>query len=475
MRIVEVLVPATVGGTSQVKKRIGSYPRVRIEGGGRAVVSQAGTVLLVETARKAGLDQAISTSLAPWRKARAVHDPGKILLDVALAVALGGDCLADVAMLRAEPAVFGPVASDPTVSRLIDTLAAAGPNALSAIRAARAEARERVWKLARNAAPDVAGQVTVDLDGVLVLAHSEKQDATATWKKTFGHHPLMAFVDHGSGGSGEPVAGLLRPGNAGSNTAADHITTTQLALAQLPKKYRRGRSTLIRTDSAGGTHEFTAWLAKRGRWLSYSVGMTITDTIHQAVLKVPLAAWTAAIEPGGEIRDGAWVAELDGDVLKGWPKGMRLIVRKERPHPGAQLRFTDADGLRLTAFATNTTSSPIAALELRHRQRARAEDRIRAARATGLRNLPLHKTAQNQIWLEIVQIALDLLAWMPMLALTGEIRRWEPRRLRFRLFSAAAQLVTTARRRHLRFPRHWQWTEVITGAIERLEALPNPG
>jgi hypothetical protein len=475
MRIVEVLVPATVGGTSQVKKRIGSYPRVRIEGGSRAVVSQAGAVLLVETARKAGLDQAISTALAPWRKARAVHDPGKILLDVALAVALGGDCLADVAMLRAEPAVFGPVASDPTVSRLIDSLAAAGPKALSAIRAARAEARERVWKLARNAAPDVAGQVTVDLDGVLVLAHSEKQDATATWKKTFGHHPLMAFVDHGSSGGGEPVAGLLRPGNAGSNTAADHITTTQLALAQLPKKYRRGRSTLIRTDSAGGTHEFTAWLAKRGRWLSYSVGMTITDTIHQAVLKVPPAAWTAAIEPGGEIRDGAWVAELDGDVLKGWPKGMRLIVRKERPHPGAQLRFTDADGLRLTAFATNTTSSPIAALELRHRQRARAEDRIRAARATGLRNLPLHKTAQNQIWLEIVQIALDLLAWMPMLALSGEVRRWEPRRLRLRLFSAAAQLVTTARRRHLRFPRHWPWTDVITGAIQRLEALPNPG
>lgn len=255
----------------------------------------------------------------------------------------------------------------------------------------------------------------------------------------------MAFVDHGSGGSGEPVAGLLRPGNAGSDTAADHVTTTQLALAQLPKKYRRGRSTLIRTDSADGTHEFTAWLAKRGRWLSYSVGMTITDTIHQAVLEVPPAAWTAAIEPDGEIRDGAWVAELDGDVLKGWPKGMRLIVRKERPHPGAQLRFTDADGLRLTAFATNTTSSPIAALELRHRQRARAEDRIRAARATGLRNLPLHKTAQNQIWLEIVQIALDLLAWMPMLALSGEVRRWEPRRLRLRLFSAA-QLVTTARR-----------------------------
>lgn len=210
-----------------------------------------------------------------------------------------------------------------------------------------------------------------------------------------------------------PVAdggGLLRFGNAGSNTAVDHITTAQLALAQLPKKYRRGRQTLIRTDSGGGTHEFVAWLARGGRWLSYSVGMTITDAIHHAVLKVPASAWTAATEPDGEIRDGAWVAELDGDVLKGWPKGMRLIVGKERPHPGALLRFTDADGLRLACFATHTTTVPITALELRHRQRARAEDRIRAAHATGLRNLPLHHTAQNQIWLETVQLALDLLA-----------------------------------------------------------------
>ncbi len=138
----------------------------------------------------------------------------------------------------------------------------------------------------------------------------------------------------------------------------------------------------------------------------------------------------------------AWVAELTGDVLDGWPRGMRLIVRKERPHPGAQLRLTDADGMRLTCFATNTVGWPIAELELRHRLRARAEDRIQAARATGLRNLPLHHTARNKVWLEIVQIALDLLAWMPMLALTGKARLWELRRLRFRLFSAAGQLVT---------------------------------
>ncbi|WP_148590559.1 IS1380 family transposase, partial [Streptomyces sp. WAC01526] len=260
-----------------MREPTGSYPPVRVQGDGRQVVSQAGSVLLVETVRKAGLDTAISEALGPWRKPRAVHDPGKVLLDVALAVALGGDCLADVGMLRAEPAVFGPVASDPTVSRLLDSLAASGEKALRAIRSARAEARERVWRTAGRAAPDTGGMVTVDLDGVLVIAHSDKEDAAPTWKRTYGHHPLMGFVDHGPGGTGEPVAALLRPGNAGSNTASDHIIAAQLALAQLPKKYRRGRRTLVRTDSAGGTHDFVAWLAQRGRWLSYSVGMVITD------------------------------------------------------------------------------------------------------------------------------------------------------------------------------------------------------
>ncbi|WP_185014533.1 IS1380 family transposase [Streptomyces sp. AK010] len=458
-----------------MKQSTGSYPHVLVRDDGRAVVSQAGSVLLVETVRKIGLDQAISAALTPWRRPRAVHDPGKLLMDLALAVALGGDCLADVAMLRAEPGVFGPVASDPTVSRLIGTLAASGEKALTAMRTARSEVRKRVWELAGERAPDAGGQVTVDLDGVLVVAHSDKQDAAPTWKKTYGHHPLMGFVDHGPGGTGEPVAARLRPGNAGSNTAADHITVARLALAQLPKKYQRGRRTLIRCDSAGGTHEFVAWLARRGRWLSYSVGMVITEAIHEHVLKIPASAWTPAVESDGEVRDGAWVAELDGDLLDGWPQGMRLIVRKERPHPGAQLRITDADGMRITCFATNTLNQPIAQLELRHRLRARAEDRIRAARATGLRNLPLHDTAQNQLWLEIVQIALDLLAWMPMLALTGRARLWEPRRLRLRLFSVAGQLVTTGRRRILRLARHWPWTREITDALERLALLPNPG
>lgn len=316
-----------------MREPIGSYPRVRVQGDGRQVVSQAGSVLLVETVRKIGLDQAISAALTPWRRPRAVHDPGKMLVDLALAVALGGDCLADIALLRSEPAVFGPVADDPTVSRLIDTLAASGEKALTAIRTARSEVRRRVWELADDRAPNAGAQVTVDLDGVLVVAHSNKQDAAPTWKKTYGHHPLMGFVDHGPGGIGEPVAALLRPGNAGSNTAADHITATRLALAQLPKEYRRGRRTLIRCDSAGGTHGFVAWLAQRGRWLSYSVGMVITEAIHEHVLKIPASAWTPAIESNGEVRDGAWVAELTGDLLHGWPQGMRLITARNGPIP----------------------------------------------------------------------------------------------------------------------------------------------
>ncbi|WP_438306150.1 IS1380 family transposase [Streptomyces sp. HUAS TT11] len=458
-----------------MKKRIGCYPRVRVEGCSRGVVSQAGAVLLVETVRRCGLDTAISAALAPWRKPRAVHDPGQILLDVALAVALGGDCLSDVGMLRSEPDVFGTVASDPTVSRLIATLARSGPKALAAIRSARAEVRERVWQLAGTRSSAADGQATVDIDGVLVIAHSEKQDAAPTWKKSFGHHPLLAFVDHGQQGSGEPVAALLRAGNAGSNTVADHIEAARIALAQLPRLLRRGRQTLIRTDSGGGTHEFVNWLSTPGRWLSYSVGMTITDAIHQAVLTVPASVWTPAIEPDGQVRDGAWVAELAGDVLKGRPSGMRLIVRKERPHPGAQLRFTDVDGNRLTCFATNTAEGVMAELELRHRRRARCEDRIRTARATGLRNLPLHDFAQNQLWLEIVSLALDLLAWMPMLALTGAARRWEVKKLRLRLFSTAGQLVTTGRRCRLRLAHTWPWTDVITDALDRLQILPNPG
>jgi hypothetical protein len=442
-----------------------------VTGDASGVVSQAGALLLTQALRVTGLDRGLSAGLRRWRRARAVHDPGKIIADLAVTLALGGDCLADMAMLRAEPALFGPVASDPVVSRLVSGLAGDAPRALKAIRAARAAARERAWALAGESAPGAdGGLITLDIDATIVTACSDKEQARPTWKRTFGFHPLTVFADHGPDGGGEPLAIVLRAGNAGSNTAADHIGATRLALAQLPAAARR--RVLIRADSGGGTHDFLDWLTGPGRRLQYSVGMTITDDMHDAILNIPARAWTPAYDSDRQVRDGAWVAELTGMLnLAAWPKGMRVIVRKERPHPGAQLRLTDIDGHRLTCFATSTKGGQLADLELRHRRRARCEDRIRCAKDTGLRNLPLHGFTQNQIWTEIVALACELLAWTQMLTLDGTARRWEPKRLRLRLFSAAGRLVRGGRRLRLKISSRWPWATQITAAITRLQAL----
>jgi len=446
--------------------------RVSVSADGRGLVSQAGAVLLWETMRVTGLGRGLSQGLARWRAPRAVHDPGKIVADLAAAVALGGDCLADIAVLREQPELAGPVASDPVVSRLVSRLAGDLPRSLKAVRSARAAARERAWALAGDAAPGAGGgPVVIDLDATIVIAHSEKQEASPTWKKTYGFHPLAAFADHGEAGNGEPLAVLLRTGSAGSNTAADHVEVTRLALAQLPRHLRR--RVLVRTDSAGGTHGFLEWLTAPSRRLHYSAGMTITEDMQAAILKVPAASWTPAYDGNGQARDGAWVADITGMLdLSSWPAGMRVIVRKERPHPGAQLRFTDVDGHRFTAFATDARKGQLADLELLHRRRARCEDRIRNAKDTGLRNLPLHGFAQNQLWCEVVSLACELLAWTQLLALTGAACRWEPKRLRLRVFSVAGRLARSGRRLRLRLPERWPWASEVTAAVTRLQALP---
>jgi hypothetical protein len=446
-------------------------PKITVSADGKGLVSRAGTLLLAEAARVTGLGEGLAGALERWRAPRAVHDPGKILTDLVMTLALGGDCLADVAVLRAQPQLCGPVASGPVVSRLVSALAADGPRALRAIRKARAAARERAWALAGERAPGAGGSlIPVDIDATIVLAHSEKEKASPTWKKTFGFHPLAAFADHGAGAGGEPLAILLRAGNAGSNTAAEHIEVTRLALAQLPRALRR--RVLIRTDSGGGTHEFLAWLSAPSRRLRYSIGMTLTEEMQQAIVALPERIWEAAYDADGQVRPGAWVAELTGLLdLAGWPAGMRVIVRRERPHPGAQLRFTDINGHRFTAFATGARRGQLADLELRHRRRARCEDRIRCAKDTGLRNLPLRSFAQNQLWCELVAMACELLAWTAMLALESPARAWEPRRLRLRLLSAAARLARGGRRLRLRIAATWPWASQLTAAITRLQAL----
>jgi hypothetical protein len=442
-------------------KTTGVYPSVPVDAAGRGIVSHAGGTLLAETVRATGLDHALVAALAPWHSPTATHHPAKVLTDLAVSLALGGDCLADIALVRAEPELFGPVASDPTVSRAVDRLARDVDPVLAALDAARAAARHRGWTAAGPRAPHARASaddpLLMDLDATLVTAHSEKEHADRTWKKGFGFHPLWAFADHGAAGTDEPLAVLLRPGNAGSNTAADHIAVATAALAQLPRRLRRSRAVLVRTDGAGGTHAFLDWLHRRR--LSYSVGFTLTADHAELIGRIPDRAWAPAYDADGQPRPGAWVTELTGLLdLTGWPPGMRVIVRKERPHPGAQLRITDVDGHRCTAFATNSRRGQLAALELRHRCRARCD------------------FAQNQIWCAIVALACDLLAWTQMLALAGHpARRWEPKRLRHRLFTIAGRMARHARRVVLHLSAHHPWTALAVQAFGALRTLPDPG
>jgi hypothetical protein len=450
-------------------KGISSGSGVRVEAGGESLISSAGGSLLVQTAVASGLVAGLSRAMAPWRLARSVHDPGKAVLDLAVAVALGGDCLADVAVLRAQPEVFGAVASDPTLSRLIDTLAEDPEPVIAALRGASAAARDRVWGH-RQPMGD-ACPVVIDLDATLVGAHSEKEGATPNFKRGFGFHPMLAFVDHGAGGTGEPLAGMLRPGKANANDAADQIAVLDAALAQLPERFRS--RVLVRGDTGSGVQGLLWHVHTLG--LQYSVGVYGRQPVLDALAVLPEQAWRRALDTDGRTRDGAHVAELTRwmpATFTGWPPGMRIIARRERPHPGAQLRITDQHGWRITLFATNTRGGRLADLEVRHRLRARAEDRIRGLKDTGLRNLPLQEFDKNQIWLELVHLAAELLTWTQLLAWPdSSARTWEPKRLRLRLLAVAGRIITTGRRRILRLPRRWPWTDLITTGHQHLAAL----
>jgi hypothetical protein len=408
--------------------------------------------------------------LAPWRAPRASHDPGKVVVDLAVAIAQGGDCLADLAVVRAQPGLFGAVASDPTVSRLIDTLAGGADAAVAAIRAARAAALEKVWSH-RHPVPASTDRVIVDLDATLVLAHSEKEGATPTFERTFGFHPLWAFVDHGVTGTGEPLAALLREGRATANDAADQTAVLDAALAQLPADVRH--LVLVRGDTGTGVHAFVEHIISLG--LQFSVGIYAHDALADTVLTLPEQCWRPAIDVDGDPREGAHVAELTRwlpPARNPWPAGTRIIARREIPHPGAQLRLTDVEGRRITMFATNTAGGRLAELELRDRMRARAEDCIRNLKDCGLRNLPLHEFNKNVIWLEFVQLAAELLTWTQSIAFDGSIARfWEPKRLRLRILHVAARLVRTGRRHWLRLPRGWPGTDLLVTGHHQLHAL----
>jgi hypothetical protein len=438
-------------------------PRFEVTCDGEGVVSHAGAALLAELADRLGLTAALSWRAGRGQTPRHRHDAGAVLRDLAVMLADGGDCLSDLAVLRDQPQLFGSVASTATAWRVVEQVAA-DELGLAGLRAARAQARGRAWQAGAHA----DGLLLVDIDGTLVDVHSDKQGAAGTYKGGFGFYPLVCFLDRGDG-TGEALSGVLRPGNAGSNTAADHVEVTDLALAQLPNA-TRGQPIVVRADTGGASHAFTSHLRERG--VRFSISLPADERIRAAVLAVPEAAWQPAVGSDGQAREGAEVAELSSLDLAGWPAGTRAICRREDPHPGAQLSFTDADGHRFQVFLTDQPDGDLAALELRHRRRARIEDRIRGGKATGLRNLPFDLWRRNAVWLELVLMACDLVCWAQTLLLDGELRLAEPKTLRYRLWHVAARVVRHARRLIVRLQRTWPWAAELALAFRRLRALP---
>ena len=318
----------------------------------------------------------------------------------------------------------------------------------------------------------------LDIDATIVLAHSEKQAAAPTWKHTFGYHPLLCFLD----ATGEALAAMLRPGNAGSNTAADHITVLGQALQQIPDAYRYGSPILVRSDSAGSSYEFLAHLRglrEHGVVTEFSVGVAITTPVRAAITTAQ--GWVAALDGDGSLRGGAELVELtdhlDPGVLASFPAGTRLICRRERPHPGPQLSlFDQVNGMRHQVFATDTPhgAGSIQFLEVRHRCHARVEDRIRTGKTTGFGRFPSRTFAINAAWLELALTGIDLLCWTQHLLLDGTLATAEPKRLRYRLLHVAAKLTRTARTTTMRIAADWPWANEIIRAFERLAELPEP-
>jgi Transposase DDE domain group 1 len=449
-------------------QREGLVDKLHVSADGSGQVGHAGSALVAGVADRVGLTRALSEAMAGTRQRRSAHDPGVVLRDLAVMLADGGDCLGDLAAQRDQADLFGGVASDATAFRVIDSV---DECCLERSRAAVALARARAWKLGvrpQRREGEQAERTVIDIDATLIGAHSEKEGAQGNFKKGFGHHPLLCYLD----GTGEAPAGILREGKAGSNTAADHIAVLDLALEQLDEQALEGEI-LLRADGAGSTHELTVYC--REARMRFSVGFDLDQRVREAILAMPQSAWIKAIRRDGSERRDSQVCEITAQVeLSSWPEGSRLIARRTRLKEGEQQSFADYDGYRLAVFLTDQPDPEITALDLTHRGHARVEDRIREGKDCGLANLPFRSFAHNQVWLWLVGLAQDLIAWTKQLCLKDNERPWELKRLRYRLLHQSGRIACHARRKTLRLARDWPSSKQLAAAFQRLQALPAP-
>ena len=487
---------------------------LQVTGDGTGIVSHAGVALVRALADKTGLTAGLSKALASRRLL--VHDRGRVLADLARAIADGAEVISDFRVMADQGGLFGPVASVPTCWRALDEIADGGSRALARITAAVNAARRVAWagiEARHGAIPGIAvadktlaGLTCLRLDATVVACHWGKQGAEPNFKG-FGLHPLGCWCDNTS----EPLAGMLRPGSAGSNTAADHITVLGAAIAALPPGYRR--RLMVTCDGAGASHDLIAHLDKLarrpGHQLIYSAGWVLGQREKDAITQVPEQAWQVAVDHRGEVRERraddactergcahrrCWVEEAHvteltallrqgraGNQLAGWPATMRVFARRERPHPGAQLTLFEADdGWRYSLWVTNLPErtpgwrGQPAYIDAAHRVHARVEDAIRTGKDTGIGKFPSHGLSLNRAWFTAALTAATLLAWLRLLALDGDLAKAEPRTLRYRVLHAAGRLVRSGRRRRLKISATWPWATAIVTAWDRVTALPQP-
>ena len=447
--------------------------RFDVSGDGRGLTGRCGTAAVRELADRIGLTEALSAAARPSCPDGVIHDPGAVLRDLIVTLVDGGDDFSAIEVLRGQASLLGDVASDSTAWRRVAGLAG-DELAVARLDRARLAARTAAWQAGAMpvaVADPGSGPLCVDIDSTLVTSHSVKEGSAGNYRGGFGFHPMTAYLDRGDG-TGEGLAGLLRPGNAGAANASDHIDVFESALAQLPRLPDE-TTVLVRADSAAASRDFMWHL--RDAHVLFSISKRLTDRIRGAirVLHADASKWTPALTRDGDVRDGAAVAEATDLVdVDDYPFGTRLIVRREPLHPGAQQTFDDIDGHRFTAFFTDQFDDDLAALDLRHRGHARVEQRIRDAKDTGLANMPSADFAINTIWLQLVLAAQDLFAFLAALALDGDLAVAAPKTIRYRLLHVAGRITTSARRNTLHIDRDWPWLEQLLTAFQRIRALP---
>lgn len=448
---------------------------VRVEGGGDQVVAHVGLHALGSFADRLGLGDELSAAVAAGGDQRLLgHDRGKVLTQVMLMLAGGGECCGDIEYLRAQPGLFGPVPSDSTVWR---TFARIDKTTLGYLAQAMAAVRSQVWS--RSAATTGVAPVVLDIDASLVEIHSEHKEGTApSYKGGFGFHPMFCFAD----ATGEALAGLLRPGNAAANSIDDHLAVLDQAIVQLPEQIAAGhhvgaepdsvaREIRVRADSAGCSTRFVAGC--RARNIGFSVVARSNRAITAAISVVAADEdrWAAAIDQDGDDRDRSGVVEVTDLVdLSAWPAGTRLIVRREPLHPGAQTTLFPSLEFRYWGHYTDQAGDP-AVLDADMRAHAHVEDHIRRLKTSGLERFPFADLTANRAWMAVVCFAADLVRWFQLLCLTGTLAVAEPKTLRWALWHTPARIVARARQHVVRILDGWPTATSLLEAYRHIALL----